>query len=47
MNEASLVYWYDIHVEFFTEELSKFGLSYSEDLMLESERFEVIDVRSK
>jgi uncharacterized protein YhfF len=40
-------YWKDVHVEFFTEELAKFGLHFSEDLMLVCERFDVIDVKNK
>jgi uncharacterized protein YhfF len=40
-------YWKDVHVEFFTEELSKFGLSFSEDLLLVCERFKVVDVNNK
>ncbi|MFS0559595.1 ASCH domain-containing protein [Terribacillus sp. 179-K 1B1 HS] len=38
-------YWKDVHVEFFTEELRKLGLEYSEDMKLVCERFELVDIK--
>ena len=38
--------WWDIHEEYFTEELNAVGLEFSEDLLLVCERFEVIDVKN-
>ena len=37
-------YWKEVHEIFFTEELEKIGLAYTEDLLLVCERFELIDV---
>ncbi|WP_227396013.1 ASCH domain-containing protein [Jeotgalibacillus aurantiacus] len=37
-------YWWDTHVRFFKEDLDKVGLSWSEDMMVVCERFEVVDV---
>lgn len=37
-------YWKEVHVEFFTEQLTKIGLEYTEDMMLVCERFELIDI---
>jgi uncharacterized protein YhfF len=44
--DRSYQYWKDVHVKFFTEELSKVGLEFSEDMLLVCERFELIDVKS-
>ncbi|WP_339149965.1 MULTISPECIES: ASCH domain-containing protein [unclassified Sutcliffiella] len=38
-------YWWDVHVEFFTEELPKIGEEYSEEMLLVCERFELVDVK--
>lgn len=38
-------YWKDTHTRFFTEELGKLGLEFSEDMMLVCERFELVDVK--
>lgn len=38
-------YWKEAHEKFFTEELRKIGLDYTEDLMLVCERFELVDVK--
>lgn len=38
-------YWWDVHVEFFTEELRKVGKEYSEDMLLVCERFELVDIK--
>ena len=38
-------YWKDVHVEFFTVELRKLGLEYSEDMKLVCERFELVDIK--
>jgi uncharacterized protein YhfF len=38
-------YWKDAHIKFFTEELSKVGLAFSEDMLLVCERFELIDAK--
>lgn len=40
-------YWKETHKKFFTEELSKIGLQFSEDMMLVCERFKLVDVRNK
>ncbi|TFD94405.1 ASCH domain-containing protein [Jeotgalibacillus sp. R-1-5s-1] len=37
-------YWWDTHVRFFKEDLGRVGLSWSEDMMVVCERFEVVDV---
>lgn len=39
--------WKSAHVEFFTSELSKFDLEFSEDMLLVCERFKLIDVKNK
>ncbi|MBS4224207.1 ASCH domain-containing protein [Lederbergia citrea] len=38
--------WKDIHVRFFTNELSKHGLEFSEDMLLVCERFRLVDVKN-
>ncbi|MTH54964.1 ASCH domain-containing protein [Bacillus mangrovi] len=38
-------YWKDVHVDFFTNELKDKGLSFSEDMLLVCERFELVDVK--
>ncbi|RHW35741.1 ASCH domain-containing protein [Neobacillus notoginsengisoli] len=40
-------YWKEAHVRFFTEELKKLGLEFSEDMMLVCERFELVDVKGR
>lgn len=40
-------YWKETHKKFFTEELSKAGLEFSEDMLLVCERFKLVDVRNK
>lgn len=40
-------YWKEVHVEFFTEALSKVGLAFSEDMLLVCERFELVDKKNK
>ncbi|KFM98676.1 ASCH domain-containing protein [Bacillus clarus] len=40
-------YWRDTHVRFFTKELKELGLSFSEDMLLVCECFELIDVKNK
>lgn len=40
-------YWKEVHVEFFTEALSKVGLEFSEDMLLVCERFELVDEKNK
>ncbi|USB31700.1 ASCH domain-containing protein [Paenibacillus sp. YPG26] len=37
-------YWRQAHEQFFTRELSRIGLEYSEEMMLVCERFELVDV---
>ncbi|EOP31365.1 MULTISPECIES: ASCH domain-containing protein [Bacillus] len=39
-------YWRDTHVRFFTKELNEFGFTFSEDMLLVCERFELIDVKN-
>ncbi|HDR7392528.1 ASCH domain-containing protein [Bacillus toyonensis] len=39
-------YWKDTHVRFFTKELNEFGFTFSEDMLLVCERFELIDVKN-
>ncbi|WP_144462513.1 ASCH domain-containing protein [Siminovitchia fortis] len=41
--EGSYEEWWDTHVRFFTNELNEKGLTFSEDLLLVCERFELID----
>ncbi|WP_379969722.1 ASCH domain-containing protein [Ectobacillus sp. sgz5001026] len=38
-------YWRDTHERLFTQELAKYGLTFSEDMLLVCERFTVIDVK--
>lgn len=38
-------YWRDAHERFFTQELAKYGLTFSEDMLLVCERFTLIDVK--
>ncbi|MFC7371617.1 ASCH domain-containing protein [Fictibacillus iocasae] len=39
------LYWKEAHEKWFTEELSKVGLAFSEDMMVVCERFALIDVK--
>ena len=43
--DLSHAYWYRAHEEFFTKALKEHGLSFSDDMLLVCERFEVIDVK--
>lgn len=43
--DRSYNYWREVHIEFFTSELKKVGLAFSEDMLLVCERFELIDVK--
>lgn len=38
-------YWKETHENFFTKELAKVGLEFSEDMLLVCERFKLIDVK--
>ena len=38
--------WWDIHEEYFTEQLNAVELEFSEDILLVCERFKVIDIKS-
>lgn len=38
-------YWWKAHEQFFTEELSKVGLPFSEDMLLVCERFKLVNVK--
>lgn len=40
-------YWKEAHEKFFTEELGKVGLEFSEDMMIVCERFKLVDVKYK
>lgn len=40
-------YWKEAHEKFFTKELRKLGLEFSEDIRLVCERFELVDVKNK
>ncbi len=40
--DRSLAYWRDVHEEFFTNELSKYGLTFTEDMLVVCEEFEVV-----
>lgn len=42
--DLSLDYWREVHKEFFTEELEEIGESFSEDMLVVCEEFEVINV---
>ncbi len=44
--DLSYQYWWDVHVEFFTEELANMGMEFSEDMLLVCERFELVDVKN-
>ena len=44
--DRSYRYWKEVHTNFFTEELSKLGLEWSEDMLLVCERFKLVDVKS-
>ncbi|AVQ97741.1 RNA-binding protein [Oceanobacillus iheyensis] len=39
--------WWDIHEEYFTEQLNAVGLEFSEDILLVCERFKVSDINSR
>ncbi|MFJ5771539.1 ASCH domain-containing protein [Psychrobacillus sp. NPDC093180] len=43
--DRSYKYWRDVHIEFFTKELKEVGITFSEDMLLVCERFELIDVK--
>lgn len=43
--DRSYQYWWDVHEEFFTQELSALGMTFSEDMLLVCERFELVDVK--
>ncbi|MDM5191784.1 ASCH domain-containing protein [Bacillus hominis] len=45
--DRTYTYWRDTHIQFFTKELNELGLSFSEDMLLVCERFELIDVKNK
>ncbi len=45
--EGSYQEWKDIHVRFFTSELQKHGLEFSEDMLLVCEQFTLLDVKSE
>ncbi|HBZ11624.1 MAG TPA: ASCH domain-containing protein [Bacillus bacterium] len=45
--EGSYEEWWDIHVKFFTSELKEKGLSFSDEILLVCERFELIDCNEK
>lgn len=38
-------YWWDVHVDFFTKELATAGRTFSEDMLLVCERFELVHVK--
>lgn len=38
-------YWWNVHEAFFKNELSTFGLEFSEEMLVVCERFEVVDVK--
>ncbi|MGH2317977.1 ASCH domain-containing protein [Planococcus sp. SE5232] len=40
--EGDYDYWWTVHQQFFSQELKAYGLSYSEDLLLVCERFELV-----
>ncbi|MCG1008939.1 ASCH domain-containing protein [Salinicoccus sp. ID82-1] len=40
-------YWWDTHVDFFTNELQSIGREFSEDMLLVCERFKVIHVKEQ
>lgn len=40
-------YWKEVHEEFFTKELQKLGLNFSEDIQLVCERFVLVDKRQR
>lgn len=42
--DLSYAYWYRAHEEFFTKELAPLGMSFSPDMLLVCERFELVDV---
>ncbi|MFC4355554.1 ASCH domain-containing protein [Chryseomicrobium palamuruense] len=42
--DLSYEYWYRVHVEFFTNELEKYGMTFKDDMLLVCERFELVDV---
>ncbi|MBC6310233.1 ASCH domain-containing protein [Listeria sp. FSL L7-1582] len=43
--DLSYEYWYEAHVRFFTSELEQFGLTFTPDLLLVCQRFEVVHAR--
>lgn len=44
--DRSYTYWWDVHEEYFTDELSAIGKEFSEDMLLVCERFELVDVKN-
>lgn len=38
-------YWWQVHEQFFREELQAYQLTFSEDMLLVCERFEVVDIK--
>lgn len=42
--DLSYDYWYRVHEEFFTTELHKLGMTFSPEMLLVCERFELVDV---
>ncbi|WP_411844217.1 ASCH domain-containing protein [Salinicoccus sp. HZC-1] len=40
-------YWWDVHEEFFRDELKNVGFEFSEDMMLVCERFKIIDINKQ
>lgn len=43
--DRSYDYWRNVHIEFFTEELSGVGLEFSEEILLVCEHFDLIHVK--
>lgn len=37
--------WRDIHVKYFSAELQKYGITFTEDMLLVCERFKLIDIK--
>lgn len=45
--DRSYQYWWDVHEEFFKEELQAIGREFTKDMLLVCERFELVDVKNK
>ncbi|ONK21647.1 RNA-binding protein [Bacillus sp. VT-16-64] len=43
--DGTYAYWKHTHVKYFSEELSRMGLEFSEDMLLVCERFQLVDVK--